>query len=115
MHEMYPQSSSKIAVKRHELAPSQQAAFDAFGKAVFAEATYRLKRSRSSPWPSPMSLNAPTASVGTPGGVARWRDATGIDGSNLGGSRNAGGRLLCPLDLMIAEAEESTERSATQR
>jgi AhpD family alkylhydroperoxidase len=37
MDEMYPQSSSKIAGKRRELAPHQQAAFDAFGKAVFAE------------------------------------------------------------------------------
>ncbi|HET7804628.1 MAG TPA: carboxymuconolactone decarboxylase family protein [Pseudolabrys sp.] len=37
MNKMYPQSNSQIAGKRRELAPAQQAAFEAFGKAVFSE------------------------------------------------------------------------------
>ena len=40
---MYPQSSSEISRKRRELAPSQQAAFEAFGKAVFAEGALSAK------------------------------------------------------------------------
>jgi AhpD family alkylhydroperoxidase len=34
---MYPPMSREIAAKRWELAPETQAAFDAFGKAVFAD------------------------------------------------------------------------------
>ena len=37
MNPGYPLSTPDIARKRRELAPTQQAAFDAFGKAVFAE------------------------------------------------------------------------------
>lgn len=37
MNKMYPQSNTQIAGKRRELAPAQQAAFEAFGKAVFSE------------------------------------------------------------------------------
>ena len=37
MNKMYPQSNTQIAAKRRELAPAQQAAFEAFGKAVFSE------------------------------------------------------------------------------
>jgi AhpD family alkylhydroperoxidase len=34
--QVYPNPSREIAAKRRELAPAQQAAFDAFGQAVFA-------------------------------------------------------------------------------
>jgi AhpD family alkylhydroperoxidase len=34
---IYPRPTADIANKRRELAPAQQAAFDAFGKAVFAD------------------------------------------------------------------------------
>src|SRR6476619_6287118 len=34
---MYPPMSREIAAKRRELTPETQAAFDAFGKAVFAD------------------------------------------------------------------------------
>jgi AhpD family alkylhydroperoxidase len=37
MDDMYPKATGEIARKRRELAPAQQAAFEAFGKAVFAE------------------------------------------------------------------------------
>jgi AhpD family alkylhydroperoxidase len=37
MNEMYPRSSPEIARKRRSLTPSQQSAFDAFSKAVFAD------------------------------------------------------------------------------
>jgi len=39
----YPPSTPDIARKRRELAPAQQAAFDAFGKAVFAEGSLSAK------------------------------------------------------------------------
>jgi len=39
----YPPSAPDIARKRRELAPAQQAAFDAFGKAVFAEGSLSAK------------------------------------------------------------------------
>lgn len=37
MDSIYPPPTQDIARKRRELAPDQQAAFDAFGKAVFGE------------------------------------------------------------------------------
>jgi AhpD family alkylhydroperoxidase len=40
---VYPRPSSEIASKRRELAPNQQAAFDAFGKAVFADGALPAK------------------------------------------------------------------------
>lgn len=39
----YPSSTPDIARKRRELAPNQQAAFDAFGKAVFADGALSAK------------------------------------------------------------------------
>jgi AhpD family alkylhydroperoxidase len=43
MNPGYPLSTPDIARKRRELAPAQQAAFDAFGKAVFAEGVLSTK------------------------------------------------------------------------
>jgi AhpD family alkylhydroperoxidase len=43
MNSSYPPSTPDIARKRRELAPAQQAAFDAFGKAVFAEVSLSAK------------------------------------------------------------------------
>ena len=43
MNSIYPLSTPEIARKRLELAPSQQAAFDAFGKAVFADGALPAK------------------------------------------------------------------------
>jgi AhpD family alkylhydroperoxidase len=43
MDSIYPLSTPDIARKRRDLAPSQQAAFDAFGKAVFAEGALPAK------------------------------------------------------------------------
>ena len=37
MSSIYPLSTPEIARNRRDLAPNQQAAFDAFGKAVFAD------------------------------------------------------------------------------
>jgi hypothetical protein len=37
MDSIYPLSTPEIARKRRDLAPNQQAAFDAFGNAVFAD------------------------------------------------------------------------------
>src|SRR5450830_1857740 len=43
MAEMYPSPTGEIAQKRRSLAPSQQAAFDAFSKAVFADGALPAK------------------------------------------------------------------------
>jgi AhpD family alkylhydroperoxidase len=43
MNDMYPQATGELGHKRRELAPAQQAAFDAFGKAVFAEGALPAK------------------------------------------------------------------------
>ncbi|HLK84238.1 MAG TPA: carboxymuconolactone decarboxylase family protein [Xanthobacteraceae bacterium] len=43
MSSVYPQSTAEIARKRRDLAPSQQAAFEAFSKAVFAEGALPAK------------------------------------------------------------------------
>lgn len=43
MSSFYPPSTSEIARKRRDLAPNQQAAFEAFGKAVFADGVLSAK------------------------------------------------------------------------
>jgi AhpD family alkylhydroperoxidase len=43
MDSIYPLSTSEIAHKRRDLTPNQQAAFDAFGKAVFADGALLAK------------------------------------------------------------------------
>jgi AhpD family alkylhydroperoxidase len=43
MNSVYPHSTTDIARKRHELTPDQQAAFEAFGKAVFADGVLPAK------------------------------------------------------------------------
>jgi AhpD family alkylhydroperoxidase len=43
MAEMYPAASRELADTRRKLAPDQQAAFDTFGKAVFAEGALTAK------------------------------------------------------------------------
>ncbi len=41
--EMYPQATRELAAKRRELTPTQQAAFEAFSKAVFADGALSAK------------------------------------------------------------------------
>src|SRR5579884_3738282 len=43
MSSIYPLSTPEIAHRRRDLAPNQQAAFDAFGKAVFADGALPTK------------------------------------------------------------------------
>lgn len=43
MSSVYPLSTPEIARKRRDLAPNQQAAFEAFGKAVFADGALPTK------------------------------------------------------------------------
>jgi AhpD family alkylhydroperoxidase len=43
MSSMYPPPTPEIARKRRDLAPDQQAAFEAFGKAVFADGVLPAK------------------------------------------------------------------------
>ncbi len=43
MDSIYPHATADIARKRRDLAPNQQAAFEAFGKAVFAEGVLSAK------------------------------------------------------------------------
>ena len=96
MDEMYLEFSSKIAVKRRELAPTQQAAFDAFGKRCSPKARYRPRRSRSSPWLSHMSHNVPTAFVGTRKRVGATQQEL-MEAIWVAAEMRAGG-CLCSLD-----------------
>jgi AhpD family alkylhydroperoxidase len=43
MNSIYPHPTPEISRKRRDLAPNQQAAFDAFGKAVFADGALPAK------------------------------------------------------------------------
>lgn len=43
MSSIYPSSTSETARRRRDLAPNQQAAFEAFGKAVFADGALSAK------------------------------------------------------------------------
>lgn len=43
MSSIYPHFTAEVAHKRCDLAPNQQAAFDAFGKAVFADGALPAK------------------------------------------------------------------------
>jgi len=43
MSSIYPLSTPEVARRRRDLAPNQQAAFDAFGKAVFADGALSAK------------------------------------------------------------------------
>ncbi len=43
MNSIYPPSTPEIARKRRDLAPNQQAAFEAFGKAVFSDGALTAK------------------------------------------------------------------------
>ncbi len=43
MNSIYPPSTAEIARKRRDLAPNQLAAFEAFGKAVFADGALPAK------------------------------------------------------------------------
>lgn len=43
MSSIYPLSTAEIAGKRRDLAPNQQAAFEAFGKAVFTDGALSAK------------------------------------------------------------------------
>ncbi len=43
MDPIYPHSTAEIARRRRDLAPSQQAAFEGFGKAVFADGALPAK------------------------------------------------------------------------
>lgn len=43
MSSIYPEWTPELAKRRRELAPAQQAAFDAFGKAVFADGALPAK------------------------------------------------------------------------
>lgn len=43
MNSIYPLSTAEIARRRRDLAPDQQAAFEAFGKAVFADGALSAK------------------------------------------------------------------------
>jgi hypothetical protein len=47
---VYPLSTAEIRHKRRDLAPSQQAAFEAFSKAVFPTELFQRKSSRLLRW-----------------------------------------------------------------
>jgi hypothetical protein len=66
METIYPLSTSEIAHKRRDLTPDQQGAFDAFGKAVFADGALSAKAKQISRLRWPTRHSAPTASMVRP-------------------------------------------------
>src|SRR5215472_15183518 len=90
MDSIYPPSTSEIAHKRRDLAPNQQAAFDAFSKAVFADGVLSAKAKQiiavavAHVTQCPLLHQRPYH-----GGNARRRDARRVDGGNLGSGGNA--------------------------
>src|SRR5262245_24699447 len=99
MASIYPPSTSEIAHKRRDLAPNQQAAFDAFSKAMFADgvlsatATHTIGVAVEELTPPPLWHQRPSL-----GGNARRRDARRVDGGNLGSGGNARRWRLCAFD-----------------
>jgi hypothetical protein len=63
---MYLHASPELARHRRELTPTQQAAFDAFGKAVFADGALSSKMKQIVAVASRISPNARIASRGIP-------------------------------------------------
>jgi alkylhydroperoxidase/carboxymuconolactone decarboxylase family protein YurZ len=66
MNSGYPSPTPDIARKRRELAPAQQAAFDAFGKAVFADGALTSKMKQIIAVAVAHVTHAPTAFAGIP-------------------------------------------------
>ncbi len=93
--DLYPPLSKELARKRAQLAPEISAAFKAFSQRVFAEGAAahedQAAHRRGGGARDPMSVlhSRPYRAC-----AQGRRDATGGDGSDLGGRRNARGRRL---------------------
>jgi len=116
MDEMYPESSSKIAGKRREFAPAQQAAFDAFGKAVFAGGALSAKTKQiiavavAHVTQCPYCIRGHTKAALRAGATQQEL----MEAIWVAAEMRAGGAYAHSA-LMIAEAGESSEQSTAPR
>jgi len=109
---MFPPMSREIAAKRRELTPETQAAFDAFGKAVFADGALPARVKQIIAVAAAHARNVLTASKATPRrryGPARpprnsWSD--------LCRGRDASGGAYAHSALTLATIEEEQNRQA---
>jgi carboxymuconolactone decarboxylase family protein len=82
MSSIYPLSTPEITRRRRDLAPNEQAAFEAFGKAVFADGALPVKTKQI--------IAVAVAHV--------TQNAGRTDGSDLGRLRDASRRRLCSFN-----------------
>jgi AhpD family alkylhydroperoxidase len=116
MHEMYPKVSSEIAGKRRELAPAQQAAFEAFGKAAFAEGALSAKTKQiiavavAHVTQCPYCIRGHTKAALRAGATQEEL----MEAIWVAAEMRAGGAYAHSM-LMIAEAAEADEKPPTAR
>jgi AhpD family alkylhydroperoxidase len=116
MLEMYPHSNSKLAGRRRELAPAQQAAFDAFGKAVFADGALSAQMKQiiavavAHVTQCPYCIHGHTKAALRTGATQQEL----MEAIWIAAEMRAGGAYAHSA-LMIAEAEEFTEKSVAPR
>jgi AhpD family alkylhydroperoxidase len=110
----YPPATADIARKRRELAPAQQAAFDAFGKAVFADGALSAKTKQviavavAHVTQCPYCIRGHTKAALRAGATQQEL----IEAIWVAAEMRAGG-AYAHAALMITEAEEATNGSAT--
>jgi hypothetical protein len=99
MTSIYPPATPEIAHRRRDLAPNQQAALEALGKAVFADGALPIKTKQIIAV-AVAHGNAVSILHRRPhqGGAARGSSARGTDGSDLGRGRDASRRCLCSFN-----------------
>jgi AhpD family alkylhydroperoxidase len=114
MNETYPNPTAKIARKRRELAPQQQSAFEAFGKAVFAEGHLSAKMKQviavavAHVTQCPYCIRGHTKAALRAGAT----QAELMEAIWVAAEMRAGG-AYAHAALMIDEADKSEERSAS--
>ena len=109
----YPSPTAEMARKRRELAPAQQAAFDAFGKAVFAEGVLSVKMKQiiavaiAHVTQCPYCIHGHTKAALRAGATQQEL----MEAIWVAAEMRAGG-AYAHAALMIAEADEITGKSA---
>ncbi len=110
----YPSPTPEMAHKRRELAPAQQAAFDAFGKAVFAEGVLSVKMKQiiavavAHVTQCPYCIHGHTKAALRAGATQQEL----MEAIWVAAEMRAGG-AYAHAALMIAEVDEITRKSAT--
>src|SRR5579884_1790291 len=116
MSSIYPLSTPEIAHRRRDLAPNQQAAFDAFGKAVFADGALSAKTKQiiavavAHVTQCPYCINGHTKAALRAGATPEEL----MEAIWVAAEMRAGG-AYAHSTMMIATAIEAAEKSAPSR